>query len=160
MSKPLPPSASWQWYDTNAKHFLCNTGVPCCLSLCYPCHFVYMAKLVKNYVIITCTAKHYFSGLWISQKKVFPIWARVPFCPNLLLTHPTTCFSSYKFSPLFTSASALCVLGFLLFSLWWCLKFTTLAAVLSEEHSCSSAICRRKCTSYNIHMKFDITFLK
>jgi hypothetical protein len=27
-------------------------------------------------------------------------------------------------------------------------KFTAIAAAVSEEHSCSAAICRRKCTIY------------
>jgi hypothetical protein len=35
-------------------------------------------------------------------------------------------------------------------------NFIALAAAMNEEHNCSSAVCRRKHSSYNIHVKLDV----
>jgi hypothetical protein len=96
-----------------------------------------------------------------SDRKWFISGTQVPFCPNHLPPPPPfqISISHYTFSPLFTSTSALYVQGFLLFSLWLCLKFTALAAAVSEEHSCA-AICKRKHTIYNIHVKLDLMHRK
>jgi hypothetical protein len=53
------------------------------------------------------------------------------------------------------AASALCVRGLLLFSLWLCQIFKALAAAVSEEHSCVTLICRRVHTICNIPVKLD-----
>jgi hypothetical protein len=64
------------------------------------------------------------------------------------------------FSLLFTAASAVCVQGFPLLSLWLCWKFTGLNAAIREKQSYTAAICRRKRTRYNIHVKLDVMCCK
>jgi hypothetical protein len=54
------------------------------------------------------------------------------------------------FSPLFTTASV-CV---------WGQKCTALAAAVSEEHNCSTVICRRKPAVYSVRVKLVVTCRK
>lgn len=92
-----------------------------------------------------------------SNRKWFPSRAHKLLCPKHLPAPHTHACTHHAFSPLFATASAPYVEGFFpYFSLWLCKKFTALAAAMCEEHNCRSAICRRKCSRYSIHVKLDV----
>jgi hypothetical protein len=136
---------------TCSKHVLCNTG--CCyyLSLCYPCPCTHSAKIVKNCMwefptVLRVTSVDYEFPSWWR----FPSGAHVLFCPSLLSAHTHThARVHHTFSQLLTPASAVCVWGSLLLSLW-------LLKIYWPCCSCTATICRRKHTSYNIHVKLDV----
>jgi hypothetical protein len=140
-----PPSASWQLYDTYCKHVLCNTEGLCCLSLRYPFLCIYRAKLVKNY-ICQCPAIPRITSVdyEFPNRKRFTSGVYVPFCPNLLpMQSPPPHASPTTLSPLFTTASVLSARAVIVLKIYW----------PCWSHEChSAAICKRKCTSYNIVM--------
>jgi hypothetical protein len=135
---------------TNAtEHVACNTEGPCCLSLCYQVSCIYVTKLVKNYMCMLelhAVTRDTSVDYEFPYRKWFPSGLYVPLCCSPLLLAPpsTSCISCHTFSHFLCDG--------------W--EFTAPAAAMTKEHSCSTATCLKKWTSYNIQVKLDVAHCK